>query len=96
MADNLTREETNEILLKVYSDNLEDAEKIKKISNIPKLLDKFDGKYDKLVEKGVYINSEESKISILLTITNLLKKDHQKKKLQFFQMLWKNQKNQKN
>ena len=50
MADNLTREETNEILLKVYSDNLEDAEKIKKISNIPKLLDKFDGKYDKLVE----------------------------------------------
>ena len=50
MADNLTREETNEILLKVYSDNLEDVEKIKKISNIPKLLDKFDGKYDKLVE----------------------------------------------
>ncbi len=50
MADNLTREETNEILLKVYSDNLEDTEKIKKISNIPKLLDKFDGKYDKLVE----------------------------------------------
>ena len=50
MANNLTREETNEILLKVYSDNLEDTEKTKKISNIPKLLDKFDGKYDKLVE----------------------------------------------
>jgi len=50
VANNLTREETNEILLKVYSDNLEDTEKTKKISNIPKLLDKFDGKYDKLVE----------------------------------------------
>ena len=50
MANNLTREEANEILLKVYSDNLEDTEKTKKISNIPKLLDKFDGKYDKLVE----------------------------------------------
>jgi hypothetical protein len=50
VANNLTREEANEILLKVYSDNLEDTEKTKKISNIPKLLDKFDGKYDKLVE----------------------------------------------
>ena len=65
MANNLTREETNEILLKVYSDNLDDAEKIKKISNIPKLLDKFDGKYDKLVEAlyKKYPNTSKESVS---------------------------------
>ena len=49
MADVLTREETAEILENVYKDNLEGTELAKKITNIPKLLDKFEGKYDKMV-----------------------------------------------
>ena len=50
MANKLTREETSEILKKVYQDNLKGPEMTKKISNIPKLLDKFEGKHDKMVE----------------------------------------------
>jgi len=50
VANKLTREETSEILKKVYQDNLKDPEMSKKISNIPKLLDKFEGKHDKMVE----------------------------------------------
>jgi len=49
MADVLTREETAEILENVYKDNFEGTELAKKITNIPKLLDKFEGKYDKMV-----------------------------------------------
>ena len=49
MADVLTREETAEILENVYKDNLEGTELAKKITNIPKLLDKFEGKYDRMV-----------------------------------------------
>ena len=49
MVDVLTREETAEILENVYKDNFEGIELAKKITNIPKLLDKFEGKYDRMV-----------------------------------------------
>ncbi|RJU80480.1 MAG: hypothetical protein DWB93_05845, partial [Candidatus Poseidoniales archaeon] len=62
MADVLSREETAEILENVYKDNFEGTELAKKITNIPKLLDKFEGKYDKMVAalKKKYPNTKSS------------------------------------
>ena len=62
MANDLTREETADILEEVYKNNLEGTELAKKITNIPKLLDKFEGKYDRMITalKKKYPNTEPS------------------------------------
>ncbi len=75
MANNLTREETAEILEKVYMNNFEGTELAKKITSIPKLLDKFEGKYEKMVTalKKKYPNKGDTSDNPLADYTSVVK-----------------------
>ena len=50
MADELTREEAAEKLEAIYRGALEGADLEKRVANIPKALDKYEGKWPKIIE----------------------------------------------
>ena len=50
MAGGLSRDEVSKIVEATYRGSLEEPELSKKIAGIPKLLDKYEGKWDRMVE----------------------------------------------
>ncbi|HJL55065.1 MAG TPA: hypothetical protein QF424_03915, partial [Candidatus Thalassarchaeaceae archaeon] len=50
MAGGLSRDEVSKIIEETYRGSIEEPELSKKIAGIPKLLDKYEGKWDRMVE----------------------------------------------